>query len=173
MTRRKKRDLKAEGKWWSESQKLEAATTYLALGNGAQTAAVLDIPLATFNRWRYTDWFKKMVEELKVEDNLKLNARLTKLVSKALDVTEDRLDKGNYQYDPKTSELIRVPVSLKDANKVANDMLERRDIIESKPVQEQIEKTVDDRLAKLAEQFRSFAKPKEKDITPAPLVIDN
>jgi len=173
MTRRKKRELKAEGKWWSDSQKLEAATTYLALGNGAQTAAVLNIPLATFNRWRYTDWFKKMVEDLKMEDNLKLNARLTKLVSKALDVTEDRLDKGNYQYDPKTSELIRVPVSLKDAAKVANDMLERRDVIEAKPVQEQIEKTVDDRLAKLAEQFRSFAKPKEKDITPKPLVIDN
>ena len=173
MTRRKKRDLKAEGKWWSESQKLEAATTFLALGNGAQTAAVLDIPLATFNRWRYADWFKKMVDDLKSEDNLKLNARLTKLVSKALDVTEDRLEKGNYQYDPKSSELIRVPVSMKDAAKVANDMLERKDIIETKPQQEQIERTVDDRLAKLAEQFKAFAKPKEKDITPQPLVIDN
>jgi hypothetical protein len=64
-------------------------------------------------------------------------------------------------------------VSLKDASKVANDMLERKDIIEDKPMQEQIEKTVDDRLAKLAEQFRAFAKPKEKDITPQPLVIEN
>ena len=175
MTRRKKRDLKAEGKWWSDTQKLEAATTFLALGNGAQTAAVLNIPLATFNRWRYAEWFKKMVDELKTEDNLKLNARLTKLVSKALDVTEDRLSNGNYQYDPKTSELIRVPVSLKDASKVANDMLTRKDIIEDKPIQEQIERTVDDRLAKLAEQFRAFAKPKttEKDITPQPLVIEH
>ena len=90
-----------------------------------------------------------------------------------MDVTEDRLEKGNYQYDPKTSELVRVPVSLKDATKVANDMLERRDVIESKPMQEQIEKTVDDRLAKLAEQFKSFAgKSREKDITPKPLTID-
>ena len=173
MTRKKKRDLKAEGKWWSDSQKLEAATTFLAIGNGAQTAAALDIPLATFNRWRYADWFKKMVDDLKAEDNLKLNARLTKIVSRALDVAEDRLDKGNYQYDPKTSELIRVPVSLKDAAKVANDMLDRKDVIESKPQQEMIEKTVDDRLAKLAEQFRAFAKPQEKDITPKPLVIEN
>ena len=173
MTRRKKRDLKAEGKWWSDSQKLEAATTFLAIGNGAQTAAALDIPLATFNRWRYTEWFKKMVDDLKAEDNLKLNARLNKIVARALDVTEDRLEKGNYQYDPKTSELIRVPVSMKDAAKVANDMLERKDVIETKPVQEQIEKTVDARLAALAEQFKAFAKPKEKDITPKPLVIEN
>ena len=52
-------------------------------------------------------------------------------------------------------------------------MMARKDIIDDKPMQEQIEKTVDDRLAKLAEQFRAFAKPKEKDITPKPLVIDN
>jgi hypothetical protein len=173
MTRKRKRDLKAEGKWWSDSQKLEAATTFLAIGNGAQTAAALNIPLATFNRWRYSDWFKKMIEELKAEDSLKLNARLTNIVSKALDVTEDRLTNGNYQYDPKTSELIRVPVSIKDATKVATDMMARKEIIEAKPQQEQIERTVDDRLAKLAEQFRAFAKPKEKDITPQPLVIDN
>ena len=173
MTRKKKRDLKAEGKWWSESQKIEAATTFLALGNATQTAAVLNIPKATFDRWRYSEWFKKIVDDLKAEDNLKLNSRLTKIISKALDVTEDRLEKGNYQYDPKTSELVRVPVSLKDATKVANDMLERRDVIESKPMQEQIEKTVDDRLAKLAEQFKSFAgKSREKDITPKPLTID-
>ena len=50
MTRKKKRDLKAEGKWWSESQKIEAATTFLALGNATQTAAVLNIPKATFDR---------------------------------------------------------------------------------------------------------------------------
>ena len=52
-------------------------------------------------------------------------------------------------------------------------MMARKEIIEAKPQQEQIERTVDDRLAKLAEQFRAFAKPKEKDITPQPLVIDN
>jgi hypothetical protein len=40
-------------------------------------------------------------------------------------------------------------------------------------VQEQIEKTVDARLQQLAEQFKQFAKPKEKDITPKPLVIEN
>ena len=173
MTRRRKRDVKAVGQHWSESQKIEAVTTYLALGNGAQTAGVLSIPIQTFNRWRYSDWWKKIEEDLKREENLHLNARLSKIVSKALDVTEDRLTNGNYQYDPKTSELIRVPVSIKDATKVATDMLQRKDIIEDKPMQAQIEKTVDDRLAKLAEQFKAFAKPQEKDITPRPLVIDN
>jgi hypothetical protein len=173
MSRRRKRSTNAVNKWWSESQKIEAVTTFLALGNATQTAAVLEIPLATFNRWKYSDWWKKIEEDLKSEEHLQLNSRLKKIVSKALDVTEDRLTNGNYQYDPKTSELVRVPVSLKDATKAATDMMTRRDILEEKPAQQQIEKTVDDRLAKLAEQFKAFAKPKEKDITPQPLVIDN
>ena len=82
-------------------------------------------------------------------------------------------DEYHHKANPKSkhTEGLAMDFSLKDASKVANDMLERKDIIESKPQQEQIEKTVDDRLAKLAEQFRAFAKPKEKDITPQPLVI--
>lgn len=171
--KRKKRDISATNKWWSESQKIEAVTTFLALGNSTQTAAVLEIPLSTFNRWRYSDWWKKIEEELKAEEHLQLNARLKKVVSKALDVTEDRLINGNYQYDPKSGELIRVPVNLKDANKIANDMLTRQDILEEKPIKKEIEKTVDDRLAKLAEQFKAFAKQPEKDITPKPMVIEN
>jgi len=166
MTRKRK-----EGQRYTEHQKLEAATVFLALGSNVQTAGVLKIPLDTFNKWRYSDWFKKLVEDLKAEDNLKLSARLSKLVSKALDVTEDRLDKGNYQYDPKTSELIRVPVSLRDAAKVASDLMERKDIVEDKPLKEQIEKTVDDRLAKLAEEFAKFSKV--KPMLPDPMVIEN
>jgi len=166
MTRKRK-----EGQRYTEHQKLEAATVFLALGSNVQTAGVLKIPLDTFNKWRYSDWFKKLVEDLKAEDNLKLSARLSKLVSKALDVTEDRLDKGNYQYDPKTSELIRVPVSLRDAAKVASDLMERKDIVEDKPLKEQIEKTVDDRLAKLAEEFAKFSKV--KPALPDPMVIEN
>jgi len=156
---------------YTEHQKLEAATVFLALGSNVQTAGVLKIPLDTFNKWRYADWFKKLIEELKAEDNLKLSARLSKLVSKALDVTEDRLTNGNYQYDPKTSQLVRVPVSLKDATKVATDLMERKDIVEDKPLQEQIEKTVDDRLKKLAEEFANFGRPKKA--LPDPMVIDH
>jgi len=159
--RRKKRSLETAGKWWSESQKIEAVTTWLALGNLAQSAAVLDIPIATIKRWRYSDWWKKIEEDLRQEESLGLNARLKKVISKALDVTEDRLSNGNYQFNQKTGELVRVPVNIKDASRVANDMMNRSDIIEEKPIQQQIEKTVDDRLAKLAEDFKRFATAKE------------
>lgn len=162
--RRKKRDLKAAGKWWSESQKIEAVTTWLALGSIPLTAAATSIPKDTLARWRYTDWWKELVLQIRSEETLALDGRLSKIVDKALSVVEDRLDKGNHQYDPKTGELIRVPVNLRDSMKATADLMDRREILRKQPQQQQIEKTVDDRLAKLAEEFARFAKA--KDITP-------
>lgn len=162
--RRKKRDLKAAGKWWSESQKIEAVTMWLALGSIPLTAAATDIPKDTLSRWRYTDWWKELVLQIRSEETLALDGRLSKIVAKALNVVEDRLDNGNFQYDPRTGGNVRVPVNLRDSMKATADLMDRREVLRKQPQQEQIEKTVDDRLAKLAEEFSRFAKA--KDITP-------
>ena len=164
--KRKKRDLKAAGKWWSESQKIEAVTTWLALGSIPLTAAATDIPKDTLVRWRYTDWWKELVLQIRSEETLALDGRLSKIVTKALSVVEDRLDNGNFQYDPRTGGNVRVPVNLRDSMKATADLMDRREMLRKQPQQEQIEKTVDDRLAKLADEFARFAKA--KDVTPKP-----
>ena len=87
-------------------------------------------------------------------------------MNKALAVVEDRLDKGNFQYDQRKGELVRIPVNVKDAIKATADLMDKREMLREQPQQQQIEKTVDDRLAKLAEEFTRFAKA--KDITPKP-----
>ena len=169
--RRKKRDLKASGKWWSEAQKIEAVTTWLALGSLPLTAAATGIPKDTIVRWRYTDWWKELVLQIRSEETLALDGRLSKIVNKALAVVEDRLDNGNSQYDTKTGGNVRVPVNLRDSMKATADLMDRREILRQQPMQEQIEKTVDDRLAKLADEFARFAKA--KDVTPKPKVIEH
>jgi hypothetical protein len=50
--------------------------------------------------------------------------------------------------------------------KATADLMDRREMLRKQPQQEQIEKTVDDRLAKLADEFARFAKA--KDVTPKP-----
>ena len=169
MTKRRRRAKSATGKWWSEAQKIEAVTTWLALGSIPLTAAATDIPKDTLVRWRYTEWWKELVQQIRSEETLALDGRLSKIVNKALAVVEDRLDNGNVQLNQKTNELVRVPVNIKDAIKATADLMDRRDVIRSAPQQQQIEKTVDDRLAKLAEEFARFAKA--KDITPKPEAI--
>lgn len=159
---RKRRSQKASGKWWGENDKISAVTTWLALGSIPLTAAATGIPKDTLNRWKYSDWWKQLTIDIKNEENLQLNGRLKKIVDKALLVVEDRLENGNHQLNQKTGEIIRVPVNLKDSLKAANDLLERKDIIEDKPEKAQLEKTVDDRLAKLAAEFAKFAGAKQQ-----------
>lgn len=156
MSRRKKKKPGQPG-WWSDTQRIETVSLYLATGSPTAACTAVGVPIDTFNRWRYTDWFKELVSKLKDEETLKLDAKLSKIVTKSLSLVEDRLENGNYQFDQKRGELIRVPVSLKDTAKVATDLLNQQEILRDKPEKLQIEKTIDDRLSKLAQEFKQFA----------------
>jgi hypothetical protein len=176
MARRKKRNITDTGKHWNDTQRLEAVKLYLVTGNYAVVSAALEIPYATLNRWKYANWWKDLMVQLKAEETIELSARMKKLAGKALDVTEDRLENGNFQLDQKTGEVRRVPVNMKDAAKVATDLMTQQQKLEDKPVQQQIENTVNDRLAKLAEEFAKFAQAKQIEAKPIQTeykVIDN
>lgn len=156
-------------KSWSDSQKIEAVTTYLAMGNLALTARLLKIPDYTLREWKTRDWWKDVEHELRLEENLQLSSRLQKIIQGSLAVTEDRIANGDYVYDNKTGSMIRKPVSMKDAHKVTMDMINKReDLTNQRPVQISNE-ALDERLAKLAKQFEEIA---ERSKTPQVQVTD-
>lgn len=148
-----------QGKW-SQNQKLEAVMTYLMLGNMKEAAIVTGIPYDTFKCWKYTDWFKELLVTVRDEDVQQLDSNLQRIVSKALKATEDRVDKGDFQYDPKTGGVVRVPIKANVALKISTELLTRQDKIRDKPEQREIEKTIDARLARLSEEFSRFASSK-------------
>jgi transposase-like protein len=117
-------------KQWSDAQKTEAVKTYLLLGNLAMTSRMLGIPEVTLRLWKTTQWWQDVYHELKSQEKLELNRRLKKIVEASLAVVEDRLVHGDYQFDQKTGEVIRKPVNMKDAHKVAVDLQQRQDILE-------------------------------------------
>lgn len=142
---------------WSDSQKLEAITTYLSLGNLNLAAKVLKMPEQTLRTWKKKDWWKELELELKTQESLQMSARLKRIVERTLAATEDRLEHGDYFYDNKTGEIRRKPVSMKDAHKVTMDMMDRRDILDNRvPTSVSVEQ-IDDKLKKLAEKFEQIA----------------
>lgn len=154
---RRGRPVGSTGKQWSDSQRIEAVTTYLSLGNLALTARVLKIPEMTLRTWKAKDWWRDIESELKVQDNLQLSARLKRIVESTLSVTEDRITNGDFIFDMKTGNMVRKPVSMRDAHKVTMDMLDKRDFLDNKrPVTVSIEQ-IDDKLKKLAEKFEQIA----------------
>lgn len=145
-------------KQWSDSQRIEAVKSYLLLGNLALTGRVLGIPEITLRQWKASAWWKDVVEEIKTQEKIELNSRLKKIVDASLTAVEDRLLNGDYQYDQKTGEIIRKPVNLKDAHRVAIDMQNRQDVIE-KSTKEDVksDEAVENKLLSLAEKFAEMA----------------
>lgn len=145
------------GKWWSDSQKLEAVKTHLLLGHLGLTAATLKIPEETVRRWSKTAWWHEIADDFKQQDEIMLSARLKRIVEKSLDVVEDRLDKGDFVYDQKTGQFKRKAVPMRDAHKVALDMSNKRDAILNNHGPRASEEQMVDKLEKLAEKFASLA----------------
>lgn len=168
----RRRAVNAEtNKRWSDSQKIEAVQTYLALGQISTTAAVLKIPEITLRVWKSKDWWKEIENDLRVQDDLQLSARLQRIISKSLDQVEDRLANGDYIYDQKTGELKRKPVNMKDAHKVAVDLVDKREYIVNKaPAQLSVD-AIDEKLNKLAEKFAQIANNSKQTVVVTDVII--
>ena len=144
---------------WSDSQRIGAVTTYLASGNMSLTSVATEIPLATLNRWKIAPWWKEMVEQIRSEENLVLDAKLAKVVSKSVDELLDRVEDGDYQFDQKTGKIVRIPIKARDAAKITTDMIDRRQLLQGRQNEKKdTAQKIEDRLLKLAEQFASFGK---------------
>jgi hypothetical protein len=157
----KPRKVTDERKYYSDSQKLEAVKTWLILGNLRQTAAALNIKQVTLDSWRYSDWWDPLVAEIRAENSIKLSQKLKKIYERALDVSMDRLENGDWIYDQKTGEMRRKPVALKDAHKVAVELIKEAQVAERKPIDEANQNKTTAILQDLASKFAEFAKQRK------------
>lgn len=139
---------------WPQSKKTEAVLTWLTCGNLTQTAALVGVGFNTMKSWRKQPWWQEQVDEFRDNDKVELDARYQKIIRKALDVVDDRLEHGNFQMDQKTGQIVRVPVSISDGHKVMTDLVSQQQLLRKDKQQEQIAvETVNDKLIKLASQF--------------------
>lgn len=141
-------------------QKFEAVQLYLLLGgNVPKTAGALKIPEQTMWQWKKTDWWHEYEAQIRREENLELSARLKRSMAKAMEIVEDRLDKGDWIYDQKSGEMRRKPVSLKDAQKTVVEFIDKRtQLVENQQLTIAAEQ-IEDKLAKLALAFSNLSKP--------------
>lgn len=157
--RTKRRTSEDKRKSYSDSQKIEAVTTYLMLGSLPMVASMLKINVNTLKLWKKSEWWKEVEQDLRIQEDLQLSKRMQGIINRTLDVVEDRLENGDFIYDQKTGELRRKPVLLKDAHKVGMDIADRRDVLINRHVANESITTdkVEDTLNKLAAEFARIA----------------
>lgn len=140
-------------------KKIEAVSTFLVLGNLAHTAASVGVSLSLVKQWKAQPWWKDLELEIAASKRIAASAKLGAIVEKSLDVIDDRLSNGDFVYDGKSGEVMRKPVSMRDAGNVANSLMQRQAIIEKLTRDETIAETttsIQDQLKVLAAEFSKF-----------------
>lgn len=140
-------------------KRIEVATKWLALGNMRLVAELTGVSYQLCRIWKMQPWWKDLIEEIKASRTMALDTKLSKLVDKSLDTIADRLENGDVVFNQKTGEVVRKEVSLKDATKVATDLLTRQAVIqkqEQDKVVQQDQVSVKEQLALLATEFAKF-----------------
>lgn len=144
---------------WSLEKRIDCVTKYLVLGNRALVAELTGVNYGTLRVWMKSDWWASLEAEIKSAKRIEKSSKLTKIVDKALEAVDDRITNGNVKYDFKTKEVFRVPVSVLEAAKVANDLMQRQEALDKVSVdevkQEQTQ-SIQDQLKFLANEFAKF-----------------
>src|SRR3990167_388556 len=152
-----------EGEWWSDNKRIEVVTTWLALGKIPLVAHTTGVSEGTIRQWRTQPWWKELELSILTETDQELDAKLAHRIDKALDVVLDRLNNGDFLYDPKTGEFIRKPLNMKDTNRVLMDMVDKRLLIRKQPREQTSQEAVGEILKNLAREFEQMAKKKLKE----------
>lgn len=143
---------------WPLEKKIEVVTKYLVLGNLKLVAVDTGVDYSLVRAWKTQPWWKDLENEIRATQNIALDNKLSKIIERSMDATMDRLENGEIVLNNKTGELIRKPVAMKDAAKVATDFMTRQSIIRKddseKPQVSQ--QSVTDQLAALALEFAKW-----------------
>jgi hypothetical protein len=161
VTKRMRRKKNGSG-WWREDQKIEAVAKYLILGNMTMVAKETGIARETLYKWKQTDWWTDTENEIRKQSSQELQGKLGKLIEKGIKAVEDRLDKGDYVYDPKSGSIKRIGVKASVANQITKDSIDRKILLEKISTRgTSSEEAVAERLASLRTEFLKFVNSKQ------------
>lgn len=147
---------------WAEKKKLEVLGIYMATGSLTMAASQANVPFETAKSWKSKDWWKEKVKEIQSEEYDKLDSKLTKALDKALEQVMDRIENGEYMYDPKTGKTKIMPAKLRDLNTAFNSLMDKRQLIRKQPTKIVEQSSTAVALQNLADQFQSFTTGKVK-----------
>lgn len=134
--------------------KLDVVARYMLLGNLRVVSEQLEIPYQTLADWKRSEWWPEMVDQIRRQKKQKTADTIGKVIETSVEILQDRLENGDWVFDQKTGQTIRKPVSAKDAQTIANQLLQRQiqleEIVDKTSHKQE---TVQETLAMLAKEF--------------------
>ena len=149
------------GSQYTREQIREAAAHYVVVGSVQRVAELTGIPDSTLDAWRRTDWWDALTSAIREDHADELDGALSGLIRSSVDTVRDRLANGDYKpmkikgEDGERVELVRVPVSLRDATLSYAVAFDKRQIARNLPTS--ITDNSSGRLRQLQDQLRQIS----------------
>ena len=136
-------DLKAlnRGKYHPE-QKVGIVTSWVTGASLKEAARHFDVPFATVRDWKYQSaWWMDTVDKVRKDHNEDLDTYMTGVMDKATKAVVDRIEYGDYKYDTKTGDTVRVPMAGRDLAVVTAIYTEKRALLRGEATSISVTKT--------------------------------
>ena len=151
-------DLKAlnRGKYTPE-QKVGIVTSWVTGASLKESARHFNVPFATVRDWKYQGvWWLDTVDKVRKDHNEDLDTYMTGVMDNATQAVVDRIKFGDYKYDTKTGDTVRVPMAGRDLAVVTAIYTEKRALLRGEATS--ISMTKQDPLRDIENKLKEFAK---------------
>ena len=156
---------------YPDTKKIECATLYAVTGNMKKVAELAGVPYSTIQSWRKTEWFNALLEEIRLENDQQLDAKMSGIIDKVMDEIKNRLFEGDVVVG-KHGELIRKPVALRDLSIVMGINIDKRNLMRGKPTSRTESTSIEQRLETLMKKFSEMGKKEESPAKPVSQKIE-
>lgn len=147
-------------KWFPQEKKVEACTLYAVYGSMEETSKLSNVPVPVLREWSREPWWAEILKQVYIEQNDKLGSQITDVLTESLEHLKDRLDNGDHVVTA-GGKIVRKPVDTKVLATLFQNLAVQRRLVRGEPTSIVERQTTDDRLGKLAEEFKKFAMSKQ------------
>ena len=151
-----------EGATYSRQHVLTAATVFVSTGMATRAAAAAGTSVSAVNEWRRKEWWPALTAAVRHSKQAELDGALTALIHSSIAAAQDRIAAGDCRLvrrkdenGVENHELVRVPVSARDAAIVAAVAADKRQIVRGEATE--IVRHDSDRLSVLRDQMRAIS----------------
>lgn len=143
-------------KWYSEEDRIKVATVYAVVGNASRTEEITGIPSYVVRKWKQQEWWPQIIDRIRQEKDDELDTKLTKIVDKAVEEINDRVEQGDHFYNAVTGEIIRKPMDGRELVVIASTFLGNREKLRSKQGVSSAQTSIQERLERIAQDIRKL-----------------
>ncbi len=119
---------------YTREDRYKAAAALVATGNSKAASRESGIPASTIRHWsRNDDDFQLMCQEIRTEYGEKIKYKFAEIISESANQTLDRIRNGDVIRDPKTGELVRVPIKGRDLAIIGGVAFDKLRLAENQP----------------------------------------